>query len=242
MQRESKLDARALGKRRMAEFFTKAAEENGNTSSPDPALAQQVKTEERNGVATFTLPAPPPTPERVKNLKPLSPWVRPKQMEKIGTAQPGEWYGLRFPTTLSELRRRGAEFLTQAFHAAGTLPKDNKVTRVTAFKELQLFRGSDCAGGAGHKAFLTVEYAKPSNDLHTELFAKVPWEMDKNEQYRIMLSMYGDGDGLELSTYVFLEHLLPCRIPKYYYADMNRESTNYLLITEKIPYGDPRKT
>jgi len=63
--------------------------------------------------------------------------------------------------------------------------------------------------------------------------------LEGNEEWRIRLSStYGDGDGRELATYVFLEDLLPVRIPKFYFADISRESTNYILITECVPYGE----
>ena len=35
-----------------------------------------------------------------------------------------------------------------------------------------------------------------------------------------MSSIYGDGDGLEVAVSVFLEDLLPVRVPKLYYADI----------------------
>ena len=55
---------------------------------------------------------------------------------------------------------------------------------------------------------------------------------------RLSRAQFGDGDGRELSVYMFLEDLLPVRIPKLYFCDLSRETTNYVLITECIPYGE----
>ena len=63
----------------------------------------------------------------------------------------------------------GAAWLTQALHAAGTLPVDNTVTamKVTPF----------VAGSMSLKCFLDVTYAKRSegDGLHTSLFVKYPF-------------------------------------------------------------------
>ena len=40
-------------------------------------------------------------------------------------------------------------------------------------------------GGAGLKATLTVEYKHPHEDLHEELFVKLPHEGDQNHKYLI---------------------------------------------------------
>ena len=56
-------------------------------------------------------------------------------------------------------------------------------------------------------------------------------------KYRHLLSVaWGDLDASELSIYQFYEGLLPVRIPKLYFADICRETTNYILITEAIDY------
>jgi len=154
--------------------------------------------------------------------------------EQDGKRLPGEWYGLLIPTKFSEVT---AEWLTNAFHAAGTLQKGNAVKKILNVHELPL-TGFDCAGGAGIKAFFTVEYSQPDVALHTELFVKMPWNFEQNPQYRTLISsVYGDGDGLELSVYVYLEGILPIPIPQYYFGDICRETTQYVLVTEKIAYG-----
>ena len=176
-----------------------------------------------------------------KKVAPLPPYRRltGDDLKRTATLNlAGEWYGVLLPTGLKQLGEWGAPWLTKAFHAAGSLDADDSVTAITSFEEMEL-QGFDAQGGAGEKALLTVEYAKPDNGLHTRLFVKCPWtyEGEHGKYNRTLLSVqYGDGDGLELSTYQFLEGLLPMRIPKLYYADICRESSNYFLITECVPF------
>ena len=85
--------------------------------------------------------------------------------------------------------------------------------------------------------------------VHTRLFAKLPWRLGppahetpalaaQAERYRhVLSSQYGDGDGRELSTYQYLEGLLPVRIPRFYFGDIHRGSTNCILITECIDFA-----
>ena len=53
---------------------------------------------------------------------------------------------------------------------------------------------------------------------------------------------FGDGDGIEISSYQYLEGCLPVKMPKLYYADISRQSSYYLLITECVPYANRGKT
>ena len=62
-------------------------------------------------------------------------------------------------------------FSKDAFHKFGTLSEDNYVTKVVHVEQLP-HSGFDAAGGAGHKAFIELQYAKPDPNLHTLLFAK----------------------------------------------------------------------
>jgi len=119
------------------------------------------------------------------------------------------------------------------------LSEDNEVTKVVKVEQLP-HSGFDAAGGAGHKSFVTLEYKRSEPNLHTELFAKFPWgyhESDTGKTYRTQISTYADMDAPELLTYMCCEHLLPCRIPKLYFCDINRDTTNYMLILERIPFG-----
>uniref|UniRef100_A0A7S4R679 Uncharacterized protein n=1 Tax=Alexandrium monilatum TaxID=311494 RepID=A0A7S4R679_9DINO len=186
---------------------------------------------------------PPPRPENLSEVNQLPAWYKPQTgkgqtMEQIITTMAdGEFYGLEFPFTLKMLQEPtfNAGFLTKAFHAAGTLPKDNKVKRIVKMKELPM-SGYDAAGGAGMKGLVTVQYEKDDPKLHTELFVKVPFQSTDNMTWRMNMSMFGDPDGGEISAYQFLTYMLPFRTPKMYFVDISRKTTNYIIITEKIPF------
>eukprot|EP00930_Biecheleria_cincta_P042233 TRINITY_DN29053_c0_g1_i2.p1 TRINITY_DN29053_c0_g1~~TRINITY_DN29053_c0_g1_i2.p1 ORF type:complete len:642 (-),score=94.17 TRINITY_DN29053_c0_g1_i2:179-2041(-) len=163
-----------------------------------------------------------------------------KEMAEMSVKNlPGHISGMKFPHNTEQLKSFGPEWYTEAFHKFGTLPKDNKVVRVVKVEQLP-HSGFDAAGGAGHKAFIEVQYAKPDPNLHTKLFAKFPWDYFESETgkiYRMQISTYGDMDSAEILTNICCEHLLPFRIPKVYFADINRDTTNYVLIVERIPFG-----
>eukprot|EP00747_Dinoflagellata_sp_TGD_P055482 gnl/TRDRNA2_/TRDRNA2_149563_c0_seq1.p1 gnl/TRDRNA2_/TRDRNA2_149563_c0~~gnl/TRDRNA2_/TRDRNA2_149563_c0_seq1.p1 ORF type:complete len:388 (+),score=75.90 gnl/TRDRNA2_/TRDRNA2_149563_c0_seq1:32-1195(+) len=172
----------------------------------------------------------------------LPPFIRldHKKMAEMSIKNlPGHYSNMKFPHSSEQLMEFGAKWYTDAFHRFGTLPKDNAVKKVVSVEQLP-HSGFDAAGGAGHKAFITVEYEKPDPELHTELFAKMPWdyfESDIGKQYRMQISTYGDMDSGEVNTYIWCEHLFPFKIPKLYFTDINRETTNYILITERVLFG-----
>merc|ERR1711879_646043 len=66
---------------------------------------------------------------------------------------------------------------------------------------------------------------------------KYPYEYDFFPSQRYFLSGQFDNDGLEVRANLYLLHLLPFRTPKVYFADISRESTNWILITECIPFA-----
>lgn len=189
---------------------------------------------------------PPPVPQRIAQLMPLPPWYKPaaakgeKTGDIITKVAKGELYGLEFPFTVKMLKEMGPAWLTKAFHAAGSLPRTNHVTKIASCVELPM-SGYDAAGGAGMKGLITVEYAQPDPDLHTDLFVKVPFAEEDNMTWRMNMSFFGDPDGAEVSVYTFLAYLLPFRIPKPYYADIARATTNYLIVTEKINFAPKKK-
>ncbi|CAE7345502.1 unnamed protein product [Symbiodinium pilosum] len=84
------------------------------------------------------------------------------------------------------------------------------------------------------KMFLTVEYAKPDPDLHTELFCKYPYPFDKFPVERRQTSSYGDVDGPEIAVQMLLTHLFPFRTAKFYFGDVCRETTNFILISAAL--------
>ena len=180
-------------------------------------------------------------------MPPLPPYKRLSQAELKASAtgnHPGEWYKLPLPDSLEELASPsfGAAWLTRALHAAGTLPADDAVEELVHSEPLPL-QGLDAQGGAAEKAILTVRYRKPDNGLHTTLFAKAPFNFATNPYGRTLLSVqFGDGDGLELSAYQYLEGVLPVAMPRYYFADISRHSSYYLLLTECVPYAPRGRT
>mmetsp|Transcript_116805 Transcript_116805/g.260884 ORF Transcript_116805/g.260884 Transcript_116805/m.260884 type:complete len:659 (-) Transcript_116805:90-2066(-) len=194
--------------------------------------------------AAMDCPPPAQPPKRIESgaLTKLPPWAR---MEKDNFVQvckqnlPGHWSGLKFPHCTEQLRTFGPDWFTEAFHKFGTLPVDNSVIEVSAVEQLPM-SGFDTAGGSGPKAMFNVKYATPDSNLHSQLFAKMPYEPFESEDSfgrRIGFSAFSDGETVELSTNVFCEHLFPFRIPKVYFCDLCRETTNSVLITERIPFS-----
>ncbi|CAK9004294.1 Uncharacterized protein SCF082_LOCUS8116 [Durusdinium trenchii] len=60
------------------------------------------------------------------------------------------------------------------------------------------------------------------------------------EQYpleRKQLSSYGDVDGPEILVQMCLTQLFPFRTAKFYFGEVDRETTNFILISEKIEFS-----
>mmetsp|Transcript_95623 Transcript_95623/g.214081 ORF Transcript_95623/g.214081 Transcript_95623/m.214081 type:complete len:727 (+) Transcript_95623:113-2293(+) len=203
---------------------------------PRAAAVQQAWREKKAFLPTPDLPL-----ARLEGLKLLTPWkkFKPKELREVSKLNlPGCFFDLPFPNTSAQMRsdEYGAEWLTKAFHAAGTLPKENRVAKLLEVKELPV-SGFDAAGGAAMKMFLTVEYETPDPELHTELFVKYPYQYEEHPSSRQETSGYSDIDGAECDVSRRLIHSFPFRTPKYYFSDTCRDTTNWILITEKILYG-----
>jgi hypothetical protein len=140
---------------------------------------------------------------------------------------PGDDTGLAVPAHVEALRDAGAEFLTRAFHAYGSLSRDNAIARIVALDH--------CAGGStGAKLFLTVEYARPEPGLHTDLFVK--FSRDFTDKRR-------DRQRWEMQSEVPFEALtrrpgFPIRVPVAYFADFDAKTGSGLVITERVPFGE----
>lgn len=147
---------------------------------------------------------------------------------------PGMFYGLEFPWTEELLAEFGPAWLTKAFHTAGTLPRDNKVTKIILEQKIKVTTGNN-----GGKFLFEVEYEKPSPDLHTKLFAKIPFPLDaKTKSDRLSSSVNKQPqEYAEINTYRLLESTIPVSIPKYYYGDISCDSTNWILITERVNFA-----
>lgn len=138
----------------------------------------------------------------------------------------GDKLGLEIPAHREALRAGGAAFLTQAFHATGALPPDNRVAKITQLKE--------CPGGStGRKLLLAVEYEKPSPALATQLFVKFSRDFDDEIRDR------GKNQLEPEVRFALLSRTpgFPIAVPTCFFADYHRESGTGILITERIPFG-----
>lgn len=175
-------------------------------------------------------PMPPTIPlDLVATVRPFAVFGKPlPEGFDINGREPGEHFGIHFPFTAEQIEEAGVEWLTQAFHLAGTLPKDNKVAKLVSMKT---FLG----GGASVKVILNVEYATPSDDLHTQLFVKMP--LDPSHKNR-MANIYMNMEGSELIFNRFLSKSLPFRSAKYYFGDISMKTSNWILINEKLNFSE----
>jgi hypothetical protein len=139
---------------------------------------------------------------------------------------PGDATGVVMPTHPAALIEAGAGFLTRAFHAFGSLPRDNAVTRVTRIEPCT-------AGNSGQKLFLQVEYARADPALHAELFVKLS---------RDFADPFRDRRKYELEAEVRLAALsrltaFPVHVAAPYFADFHHESGSGMLITQRVAFG-----
>lgn len=149
--------------------------------------------------------------------------------ETCNENRPGDYFGITFPHSEAQLRDRewGHEWLTRAFHAAGTLPTTNRVTRIVDSREF-------VGGGAGLKCIINVEYESDAPYLHKKLFIKFPHKMGSDRYY---VSCLWDHDRPEVVFNIWLSSCVPCRVPKFYFGDICTETTNFILITESVPFA-----
>lgn len=146
----------------------------------------------------------------------------------------GMIYGMEFPWTAELLAEFGPEWLTKAMHAAGTLEIKNRVTSIHIEQTIKVTGGNNAG-----KFLFDVTYARQEKDLDTKLFAKVPFAMTKETKTdRISSSVYKQPSDLqEINTYRLLEWALPVKTPKYYFGDVSNETSNFILITARIPFA-----
>jgi len=145
----------------------------------------------------------------------------------------GILYGLNFPWTEAKLIEFGPEWLTQAFWKAGTLEKDNRVMKIIPEEKIKITAGNNAG-----KFLFEVQYQRNRANLHTKLFAKVPFVMTPaTKTDRLSSSVYKQPmDLCEIQTYRLFEDLLPVKTPKLYFGDISNETSNFILITERIPF------
>eukprot|EP00439_Symbiodinium_sp_Y106_P028206 s4605_g3.t1 len=164
--------------------------------------------------------------------------------EKHMQLAPGLMYNMEFPFTAELLQKMGPAWLTKAFHTARSIPEDNKVKVLKNVKESwmtgKLSPSKEYIGGGNcAKLIFDVEYEKDAPDLHTKLFAKIPFPLAGNTLSDRMASsvMQSGAEIGEINAQRLLESRLPFQIPRYYFADVSNETSNWILITERIPFG-----
>jgi hypothetical protein len=139
----------------------------------------------------------------------------------------GDGTGLAVPAHVVALREQGAEFLTAAFRAFGSIGVDNAVERIVELDH--------CPGGStGAKLFLTVEYARTEPGLHTELFVKFSRDFDDERRDRQRWEMQSEVPFAALTR----RPDFPIRVPTAYFADFHAGTGTGLMITERIAYGE----
>jgi len=138
---------------------------------------------------------------------------------------PGDHHGLLLPGNMEALQAAGPEFLTAAFRAAGTIAPDNQVIRIVALDPLDV-------RGASDNALLTVAYARDEPGLDTDLFVKFP-AADTMHAFRQLHFPNGEIEMMRLSQ----RQALPFPVAKCYFADCCADTSAYLLITQRIAFG-----
>ncbi|MET0238365.1 MAG: hypothetical protein ABW184_00575, partial [Sphingobium sp.] len=139
----------------------------------------------------------------------------------------GDATGMTIPAHVDAFRLAGADFLTAAFRAFGTIAPDNAITGIVALEP--------CPGGStGHKFYLTVDYAHAEPGLDRELFLK--FSRDFTDARR-------DWQRTEMESearFVALSRLpgFPIRVPEGYFADYDAATGTGIVITERIPFGE----
>ncbi len=138
----------------------------------------------------------------------------------------GDTFGVPIPANPAALREGGADFLTRAMHAAGTLAADNRVTAIT--------RCDDVRGGStGRKLLLSVDYARAEPRLPRELFVKFSRDLDDPIRDLGRTQMQGEVRFALLSR----APEFPIAVPACAFADYASVSGTGVLITERIGFG-----
>lgn len=138
----------------------------------------------------------------------------------------GDSIGLDIPAHSAALSAGGEAFLTRAFRAACSIPQDNSIKRISKCEEIS-------GGSTGRKLLLSVEYTKPSAELHNDLFVKFSRDFDDEIRDRTRNQM-------ELEVLFALlsrSPQFPIAVPTCYFADYHHDSGTGILITQCVPYG-----
>jgi len=147
----------------------------------------------------------------------------------------GMLYGIEFPWSEQMVVQMGPAWLTKALQTAGTLEQDNAVVEIITEKKIKVTTGNN-----GGKFLFEVRYKRQTEGLHTKLFAKVPHPNEgATASDRLSTSVNKQPMELhELNSSRLLEATLPVKIPKFYFGDISNETSNFILITEQVPFAD----
>ena len=139
----------------------------------------------------------------------------------------GEIFGIDIPADLDTLVAGGVDYLTQAFHRAGTLKPGNRVTKIVDAHEF-------VGGGTGKKALLALAYESAEPGLPEALFIKFSRNFDNELWDRARHLMVSEAHFAVLSR----SPDFPVAVPRCLFADVDPASGTGLLITERIRYGE----
>eukprot|EP00406_Dinophysis_acuminata_P006434 CAMPEP_0179233062 /NCGR_PEP_ID=MMETSP0797-20121207/12178_1 /TAXON_ID=47934 /ORGANISM="Dinophysis acuminata, Strain DAEP01" /LENGTH=661 /DNA_ID=CAMNT_0020940195 /DNA_START=54 /DNA_END=2040 /DNA_ORIENTATION=+ len=148
----------------------------------------------------------------------------------------GKFFGLVFPYTIDKIREGGPEWLTLAFHAAGTLPKSNRVVTLEVIPVSVDPMEGEAVGGSSIKAKLVVGYERNAPGLHTEMFVKLPLDPTPESErvYNGKNWWLDEPEGL----INLVAQACPFRAAKCYFWDFSPESTNFIHIWESYDFSD----
>jgi len=138
----------------------------------------------------------------------------------------GDRLGLPLPVDAAALRESGAEWLTAAFQAMGSLQPGNRVAAIT---RCDAFAG----GGTGTKALLSVRYEQPGEELEQDLFVKFSRNFADPEMDRARFHMGPEVRFAALSR----QPGFPVAVPVCMFADFHEASGTGILVTQRIAFG-----
>mmetsp|Transcript_75260 Transcript_75260/g.161205 ORF Transcript_75260/g.161205 Transcript_75260/m.161205 type:complete len:823 (+) Transcript_75260:65-2533(+) len=151
---------------------------------------------------------------------------RPKQRPEP-TPRPGVLYGTTFPSTSTAIVQVGPAWFTDAFHRAGTMPKNVEVIRLRHMQRLGYRAGALCFS-------LEVEYRPHWEFGNTQLFLKVPWDFEEQhfepDYLGVEPELVAFNLWAEINFFRLLEMRAPMRMPRYYYGDIN-DRNEFVLVT-----------
>mmetsp|Transcript_26007 Transcript_26007/g.55016 ORF Transcript_26007/g.55016 Transcript_26007/m.55016 type:complete len:680 (-) Transcript_26007:29-2068(-) len=171
--------------------------------------------------------------------RPVNPrprFSKKKWHEAVVKSLPGVHYGLVFPFDPAGIEKAGHKFLTEAFHAAGTLPKSNSVTSMKLIPLSLDPTEGEAMGGSSIKVKLEVTYKREVEGLHNRLFVKIPLEpLDTSERFKHASWWIDESESLVNNL---MSTAFPFRSPKVYYSDFHPDSINFIHITEMLDFTE----